>query len=95
MDPPKLMLAPLSMTDAEYQLWRSSIPYADQLMDDLDHAEFSKNHLMPSLSAGVCILSFSLSFLFFCFSLRICYLRPKTFLFQEAFDFELMIATRL
>ena len=27
MDPLVFMLAPLSMMDAEYQLWRSSIPY--------------------------------------------------------------------
>ena len=31
-------------------------------MDDLDYAEFSETHLMPSLFAKVCILSFSLSF---------------------------------
>jgi len=33
-------------------------------MDDLDYAEFSETHLMPSFFAKVCILSFSLSFLF-------------------------------
>ena len=46
------------MTDAEYQLWRSDIPYAEQLVDDLDYDEFYETHLMPSLSAEVCILSF-------------------------------------
>lgn len=33
-------------------------------MDDLDYVEFSETYLMPSFSAEVCILSFSLSFLF-------------------------------
>ena len=28
MDPPVFILASLSMTDAEYQLWRNGIPYA-------------------------------------------------------------------
>ena len=28
MDPPSFMLTPLSMMDAEYQLWRNGIPYA-------------------------------------------------------------------
>ena len=62
MDPPQFMLALLSMTNDEYQLWRSSIPYAEWLVDDLDYAKFSEIHLMPSLSAEVCILSFSLPF---------------------------------
>ena len=30
------MLATLSMTDAEYQLWRNDIPYAEWLVGDLD-----------------------------------------------------------
>ena len=36
MDPPSFMLATLSMTDAEYQLWRNDIPYAERLVGDLD-----------------------------------------------------------
>ena len=67
------MLAPLSMTDAEYQLWRSIIPYTEQLMDDLDYDEFSETCLMPSISAEVLILSLSLSFLFFCIFLILNY----------------------
>jgi len=59
MDPPLFMLAPLSMTDAEYQLWRNGIPYSKQLMGDLDYKEFSKTRLMPSFPIGVCILSLS------------------------------------
>ena len=58
------------MTDTEYQLWRSDIPYAEQLVDDLDYDEFYETHLMPSLSTEVCILSFSLSFLFSCIFLH-------------------------
>ena len=49
MDPPQFMLALLSMTNAKFQLWRNGIPYAGQLMDDLDYDEFSETHLMPSL----------------------------------------------
>ena len=33
-------------------------------MDDLDYVEFSETRLMLSFSAEVCILSFSISFLF-------------------------------
>ena len=29
------MLAPLSMTDAKYQLWRNGIPYAKRLMSTI------------------------------------------------------------
>ena len=32
MDHPPFMLAPLSMTDAKYQLWRNGIPYAKRLV---------------------------------------------------------------
>lgn len=32
MDPPSFMLATLSMTDAENQLWRNDIPYAKWLV---------------------------------------------------------------
>ena len=35
-------------------------------MDDLGYVVFNKTRLMPSLSMRVCILSFSLSFLFSC-----------------------------
>lgn len=42
MDPPPFVLAPLLITDVEYQLWRNGIPYAQQLMDDLDYEEFSE-----------------------------------------------------
>ena len=66
MDLPQFTLAQLSMTDVEYQLWRNGIPYAKWLVGDLDYNEFNETHFMPSLSKGVCILSFSLSFLLFC-----------------------------
>ena len=35
-----------------------------QLMDDLDYVEFSETRLLPSFSTEVCIVSFSLSFIF-------------------------------
>jgi len=53
------MLAPLSMTKAEYQLWRNSIPYAEQLVSDLDYEEFNETRLMPFFSILACILSLS------------------------------------
>lgn len=64
MDPSMFMLAPLSMTDAEYQLWRSGIPYTQQVLDELDYGEFNDTRLMPSLTAAVCVLPSHL-FLFF------------------------------
>ena len=36
MDPPTVMLAPLLMTDAKYQLWRDGIAYVEWLLGDLD-----------------------------------------------------------
>ena len=59
MDPSLFMLALLSMTDAEYQMWKSGIPYAEWLMGDLDYGEFSQTCLMPSFPIGVCFLSLS------------------------------------
>ena len=53
------MLTPLSMTDAEYQLWRNGIPYSKWLIGDLDYEEFSETRLMPSFPIRVCILSLS------------------------------------
>ncbi|KAL0004867.1 hypothetical protein SO802_012428 [Lithocarpus litseifolius] len=47
MDPPQFILAPLSITDAEYQ--RNGIPYAGRLVDDLYYDEFNETCLMPSL----------------------------------------------
>ena len=35
------ILALLSMTDAEYQLWRSSIPYTRRVSNKLDYEEFN------------------------------------------------------
>jgi len=62
------MLAPLSMTDAEYQSWRNDIPYAKRLVDDLDYDEFSETRLMPFLIAEVCTLSLYFPFFFSCIS---------------------------
>lgn len=59
MDLPSFMLASLSMTNAEYQLWRNGIPYSKLLMGDLDYEEFNETFLMSSFPIGVCILSLS------------------------------------
>lgn len=53
------MRAPLSMTDAKYQLWRNDIPYVQWVLGDLDYNEFSKTRHMPSFPIGVCIFSLS------------------------------------
>ena len=47
MDPLEFMLAPHSMTDVEYNLWGSGIPYAGQLINGLDYEEFNITCLMP------------------------------------------------
>ena len=69
LDPPELMLAPLSMTNAEYHLWRADIPYAEHLTDEMEYDEFSKDHLKPTLIQEVFIFSsplpFILPFLYF------------------------------
>jgi len=66
------MLAPLSMTDAEYQLWWAGIPYVECLMDDIEYEDFSETHLMCALIQEVCIFfssfPFILLFLYFCTS---------------------------
>ena len=56
MDPLVFMLALHSMMDAEYQLWRSVIPYTQQVSDELDYEEFNDTRLMPSLTLVVCVL---------------------------------------
>ena len=53
MDPPEFMLTPHSMTNVEYNLWRSGIPYARRLHNGLDYDEFNINCLMTSLSTHV------------------------------------------
>ena len=58
MDPPVFMLSPLSMTNAEYQLWRSGIPYTQRVLDELDYEEFNDTRLMTSLTLAVCVLPF-------------------------------------
>ena len=53
MDPPEFMLAPHSMTDAEYNSLRSGVSYAEQLFEGLDYKEFNITHFMPSLTVQV------------------------------------------
>ena len=57
MDPQMFMLVPLSMTDAEYDLWRPGIPFANWVTDELNYDEFSGTRLMPSLIALVFVLA--------------------------------------
>ena len=64
MDPLEFMLAPCSMTDAEYNSWRNSISYAEWLLDGLDYKEFSITCLIPSLIVQVYAQFFLLLFLF-------------------------------
>ena len=67
MDPPELMLAPYFMTDVEYNVWGSSISYAEWLLERLDYDEFNITRLMPSLIVQVHAQSlFPSFFLFVC-----------------------------
>ena len=50
MDPLEFILAPHSLTDVEYNLWGSGIPYVGQLLEGLDYEEFNITRLMPSLT---------------------------------------------
>jgi len=50
MDPFEFMLASHSMTNAEYHLWGSGVPYVRRLLEGLDYEEFYITHLMPSLT---------------------------------------------
>ena len=45
------MLAPYSMTNAEYNSWGSGVPYIKQLLKGLDYEEFNITHLIPALIA--------------------------------------------
>ena len=49
-DPPQLMLAPHSISDAEYNSWGSGISYAEWFLEGLDYDKFNITHLMPSLT---------------------------------------------
>lgn len=71
MDPPAFMLAPLLMFDAEYQLGKGGIAYAQRLLGDLDYDEFNEGHLMSHFPIGVCIFSFpSLFSLYLAYHIR-------------------------
>ena len=69
IDPLEFILAPLSMTDAKYQLWRSGILYTQRVSKERDYDEFNNTRLMPSLTPTVYSLSLSLSHLPFLFVL--------------------------
>ena len=53
------------MIDVEYNLWGTSVSYAEWLLKGLDYEEFNITRLMPSLTAQVC--AYSLLFLFLMF----------------------------
>ena len=67
MDPLEFMLTLHSMTNAEYNLWGSGIPYTRRLLEGLDYEEFNITRLIPSLTTQV--YAQSLILLLFCFSL--------------------------
>ena len=50
MDTFEFMLAPHSVTNAKYNLWRSSVSDAERLLKRLDSEEFNITRLMPSLN---------------------------------------------
>ena len=64
IDPTEFMLAPYSMTDAEYNSCESGVPYVERILEELDYEEFSLPCLMPSLTVQVYAQSLLLLFLF-------------------------------
>lgn len=64
MDPSEFMLSPHSMTDAEYNSWRSGIPYVRRLFEGFDYEEFNITYLIPSFATQVYAQSLPLPFLF-------------------------------
>ena len=67
MDPFEFMLAPHSLTNAEYNSWGSSVSYAKWLLEGLDYEEFNITRLMPSLNVQVHAQSLFHSFISFLF----------------------------
>ena len=63
MDPLEFMLAPHFIADAKYNSWGSGVPYAKQLLKELDYKEFNITHLLHSFIVQV--YAHSLSFFFF------------------------------
>ena len=57
MDPPEVMLAPLSITYSEYALWSLGVAYVNRLRKELDYEKFNHTCLMPSLIVEVYALS--------------------------------------
>lgn len=66
LDPLVFILAPFSITDVEYQLWRNDLPYAKRVMDKLDYDEFNDTCLMPSSLLRTCSSSSHLFPFFLC-----------------------------
>lgn len=61
-DPLEFMLAPHSMTDAEYNTWWSGIFYIERLFEGLDYKDFNLTRLMPSLIVQVYVQTLALHF---------------------------------
>ena len=47
------MLAPPSMTVAEYNSWRSGVSYAKRLLEGFNYEEFNITRFLPSLTVQV------------------------------------------
>ena len=71
MDPLVFILASLSMTEVEYQLWRNGIPYAARVTDEHDYDEFNDTRLMSFLIPAVCVLP---SLIYFDFSFALLHM---------------------
>ena len=53
-NPHEFILAPHSMTDAEYNSCGSGISHVEWLLEGLDYDEFNITRLMPFVTAQVC-----------------------------------------
>ena len=67
------MLTLRSMTDAEYNLWWSGIPYDKRLFDGLDYEEFSITRLMLSYTVHVYVRRSLLLLLLVLFLYLVCH----------------------
>ena len=64
MNPLEFMLAPHSITDAEYNSWGNGVPYAKGLLKGLNYEEFN----MPTLCLPLLFRYMLNPFFFFSFS---------------------------
>ena len=59
-DPLEFMFALHSMTNAEYNSWRSGISYTERFVEGLDYEEFNLTRLMPFFTVQVYVQTFVL-----------------------------------